>query len=68
VWVNLARLTEAGGSAPQVATLHIFVNPLVSWIWAGGLLFLLGAVVAAWPQPRRQRAAVPATDRKDVPA
>ena len=68
VWVNLARLTEAGGNSPQVATLHIFINPLVSWIWAGGLLFLLGAIVAAWPQPRRRRVAVAATDRQDAPA
>ena len=48
IWVNLAGLT--GG----VATIHVFVNPLVSWIWIGGLLLLLGSIVAAWPPPGRR--------------
>jgi cytochrome c-type biogenesis protein CcmF len=31
-------------------TFKIFVNPLVNWLWLGSLLFLVGIVVAAWPQ------------------
>jgi cytochrome c-type biogenesis protein CcmF len=30
-------------------SLAVFVNPLVSWIWAGGVLLLLGTVVSLWP-------------------
>ena len=31
------------------ATFKVFVNPLVNWLWIGSLLFLLGVIVAAWP-------------------
>jgi cytochrome c-type biogenesis protein CcmF len=49
------------GAAAQVS-LAIFINPLVSWIWAGGVLLLLGTVVTMWPSPApsRQRAVLPA--------
>jgi cytochrome c-type biogenesis protein CcmF len=62
IWVNLAGL--AGG----VATVHVFINPLVSWIWFGGLLLLLGSIVAAWPSGRRMRARSPAVDDQRAPA
>ncbi|HZP97874.1 MAG TPA: cytochrome c-type biogenesis CcmF C-terminal domain-containing protein [Candidatus Limnocylindria bacterium] len=35
------------------ATIRVLVIPLVSWLWVGGLIVGLGAVVAALPQPRR---------------
>ncbi|HEX6474133.1 MAG TPA: heme lyase CcmF/NrfE family subunit [Candidatus Limnocylindria bacterium] len=41
------------------ATLRVFVNPLVGWIWLGGAIVALGAVFAAWPE-RRRRAMAPA--------
>jgi cytochrome c biogenesis factor len=31
------------------------VNPLVNFIWLGGLVFLLGSIVAMWPDAREQR-------------
>ncbi len=31
------------------AVLHVFVFPLVSWIWIGGLVFMLGTVVCLIP-------------------
>jgi cytochrome c-type biogenesis protein CcmF len=39
-----------------VATFSIFVNPLVVWIWVSGILIAIGALIAAWPGPRAQRA------------
>ena len=36
------------------ATLHVYVTPLVAFIWLGGLLFLGGTLVAAWPETRRR--------------
>jgi cytochrome c-type biogenesis protein CcmF len=40
------------GDGPTAkVSLAIFVNPLVSWIWAGGVLLLLGTLVALWPAP-----------------
>jgi len=38
-------------------TVGIFVNPLVTWLWLGGLLMAAGTAWAAWPQRRRRRRA-----------
>ncbi len=35
-------------------TLHVFINPLVAWIWIGGGIVALGGVFAAWPDRRRR--------------
>jgi cytochrome c-type biogenesis protein CcmF len=34
---------------------RVFVKPLVNLIWLAGLVFLLGSVVALWPDVREQR-------------
>jgi cytochrome c-type biogenesis protein CcmF len=34
----------------KVATFQAHVNPLVSWIWLGVGILILGAVVAMWPE------------------
>ena len=34
---------------------RIFVKPLVNLIWLAGLVFLLGSVIALWPDAREQR-------------
>jgi cytochrome c-type biogenesis protein CcmF len=41
---------EADGSA----TVKIYRNPLVNWIWIGGWVFMLGTVVIMWPHPQRR--------------
>jgi cytochrome c-type biogenesis protein CcmF len=33
----------------QGATFKIYHNPLVNWLWLGGFIFILGTLVAAWP-------------------
>jgi cytochrome c-type biogenesis protein CcmF len=45
------------------ATFKIFVNPLVNWLWLGSLLFLVGVVIAAWPEKDAERVAVKARAR-----
>jgi len=35
--------------------LKIAVNPLIDLIWLAGIVFLLGSVVAMWPDGREQR-------------
>ncbi len=49
VYINLMAFTQDGKSA----TLRVIVEPLVPWIWIGGLIVALGAVVSAWPTTRR---------------
>jgi cytochrome c-type biogenesis protein CcmF len=33
----------------QSATFKIYHNPLVNWLWLGGFVFILGTLIAAWP-------------------
>jgi cytochrome c-type biogenesis protein CcmF len=46
----------------RLVTVLAYVNPLVVWIWIGGLIMTVGTVVAAWPtlQERRATATDPA--------
>jgi cytochrome c-type biogenesis protein CcmF len=37
------------------ATIRVMINPLVNWIWTGGLILLLGAIVTMWPGARKSR-------------
>ena len=36
----------------QQATFKIYLNPLINWVWVGGLLFIVGTLIAAWPDKR----------------
>jgi cytochrome c-type biogenesis protein CcmF len=37
------------------ATFRVIVNPLVTWMWIGGLIALAGALIALWPARRTRR-------------
>ena len=39
-------------------TFKIFVNPLVNWLWLGSLLFIVGVIIAAWPDKDPERVSV----------
>ena len=47
---------------------RVFVKPLVNLIWLAGLVFLLGSVIALWPDTREQRRLVERTREIGVPA
>jgi cytochrome c-type biogenesis protein CcmF len=49
-------------------TLHLFVNPLVVWIWIGGVIVGIGAAFAAWPDRRPARVAVAEPIHAPAPA
>lgn len=59
VYVLLVAWEEIG---PEGATFKIYLNPLVNWIWAGGLVLIAGTLFAAWPGG--QTAPSWATDRR----
>jgi cytochrome c-type biogenesis protein CcmF len=37
------------------ATFRIFLNPLINWVWAGGLIFVFGTLIAMWPVATEER-------------
>jgi len=44
------------------ATFRLIVDPLVTWMWIGGLIALAGALIALWPSRGRRRGAVVRTE------
>jgi cytochrome c-type biogenesis protein CcmF len=47
----IAALAERYQNSPPPAAFRAIVSPLVAWIWIGGAIAVLGALVAAWPSP-----------------
>ncbi|MHB1482391.1 MAG: heme lyase CcmF/NrfE family subunit, partial [Bellilinea sp.] len=45
-------------------TFKIYHNPLVNWLWVGGIIFILGTLVAAWPDKDPERVHVSAAARR----
>ena len=50
LYIILMSFTDDGS-----ATLRVILNPLVSWIWAGGVVLVLGAVITMLPSGRKGR-------------
>jgi cytochrome c-type biogenesis protein CcmF len=44
------------------ATFRVIVNPLVTWMWIGGLIALAGALIGLWPTRSTRRALVADTE------
>ncbi len=58
VYVILVNWTKDGSASFQV-----FINPMVNWIWFGGVVFLIGTVIAFWPDRRQAREALVTASR-----
>ncbi len=56
---NIAR-DYAGEALP--VTFKVIVNPLVTWMWIGGIIAAAGALVALWPTRGRRRGALVRTE------
>ncbi|HSB65946.1 MAG TPA: cytochrome c-type biogenesis CcmF C-terminal domain-containing protein [Anaerolineales bacterium] len=45
------------------ATFKVYDNPLIDWLWLGGFVFVIGMLVAAWPEKDPELVAI----RRSVP-
>ncbi|MEO7082978.1 MAG: heme lyase CcmF/NrfE family subunit [Gemmatimonadaceae bacterium] len=45
----------AGVSGNDTAELRVTFNPLVVWVWAGGLVMMFGGLIVMWPQAEKRR-------------
>jgi cytochrome c-type biogenesis protein CcmF len=63
VYVVLAGINDDGS-----ASFRVFVNPVVSWIWAGGAIIILGIVLGNVGERRRALALVVARASSPQPA
>ena len=44
------------GVREDTAELRISFNPLVVWVWIGGMVMAIGGLIVMWPQAERRRA------------
>jgi cytochrome c-type biogenesis protein CcmF len=40
--------------ATDGATFKIYHNPLVNFVWLGGVIFIIGTMVATWPKREKE--------------
>ena len=65
-WQDDLYVVLVGTSRDGRATFRLAVNPMVTWLWIGALVMLLGGFIAALP--RRQREGVAAARYAETPA
>ena len=56
VYIVMAAFGEDG-----TASFHIFVNPLVAFLWLGGALLVLGGLISWWPSTAKSPQSAPVT-------
>ena len=52
---RLDTYTVLAGVRDDAAELRITFNPLVVWVWIGGVLMVIGGLIVMWPQAQRRR-------------
>src|SRR5215510_1418355 len=62
LYIVLGAYDEASG----FATFLIFVNPLQSWLWIGGILHVCGACITMMPTPAERHAFALARSQEDA--
>ena len=50
LYIVLANLEASG-----LAAFQVLINPMVVWLWIGGLVMFLGTLIAAWPPRKSSR-------------
>jgi cytochrome c-type biogenesis protein CcmF len=56
------RIAQSYLTDGSATIFKIIVNPLVTWMWIGGLIALMGALLALWPARGRRRGALVRTE------
>ena len=65
---RLDTYTVLAGVRDDAAELRITFNPLVVWVWIGGMLMAMGGIVVMWPQAERRRESGYATELRPAVA
>ncbi|HEV3055004.1 MAG TPA: cytochrome c-type biogenesis CcmF C-terminal domain-containing protein, partial [Solirubrobacteraceae bacterium] len=62
--VAIDGLAQRFVTHPVPVTFLLIVSPLVTWLWLGAIIAIVGGLIALWPMPvrARRRVAVPAFD------
>jgi cytochrome c-type biogenesis protein CcmF len=53
--IAIAAIAESYRRQSPPATFRVIVNPMVSWLWVGALIALVGALLGIWPSAAARR-------------
>lgn len=62
IWSGLRHdlyLVLAGWDEARTATFKAYLNPLVKWIWIGGVVMALGTAICVFPDRRHSESGIP---------
>jgi len=48
LYLTLLRVDESAGV--KIASVRVIVQPMMRWLWFGGLVMVAGGLIAAWPK------------------
>ena len=54
LYITLLRVDESNGV--EIASVRVIVQPMMRWLWLGGLIMVAGGFIAAWPRPSERTA------------
>ena len=60
--LSAEKIADTYVKSGVAATFKIIINPLVSWMWIGGLIGVFGALIAVWPTRGRRKGAMVRTE------
>jgi cytochrome c-type biogenesis protein CcmF len=64
LYVVLGNLSKPSGRA----SIQVYVNPLVSWIWLGVVVLIFGAIISLWPSVSGRTKSSPKASSPMAPA
>ncbi|MGH2939372.1 MAG: heme lyase CcmF/NrfE family subunit [Solirubrobacterales bacterium] len=60
--LSAERIARGYVNEAGTATFKVIINPLVLWMWIGGIIGLIGALIAVWPARSRRKGAMVRTE------
>jgi cytochrome c-type biogenesis protein CcmF len=60
------RIARQYANSDIAATFKVIINPLVLWMWIGGVIGLIGALIAVWPSRSRRKGAMVRTEADEL--
>jgi cytochrome c-type biogenesis protein CcmF len=64
--LSAEKIADTYVKSGVAATFKIIINPLVSWMWIGGLIGVFGALIAVWPTRGRRKGAMVRTEADEL--
>jgi cytochrome c-type biogenesis protein CcmF len=64
--LSAERIADQYAKSGTAATFKVIINPLVMWMWIGGIIGLIGALTAVWPSRSRRKGAMVRTEADEL--